>query len=108
MNEIVFAKQDRACRGGRTSDMNIYSYEAFVKGVLRPCRNTIRLCYIDGESFAMRSVTLGMFEDIFSKEDITAMQANGLLDYYPDQIWIDAKYPMFQAPIYKKHGIQKS
>lgn len=48
--------------------------------------------------------------------DITRMQVNGVLDYYPDgyNTWGDIismdvrhKYPIFSAKIYKEYGIKR-
>ena len=108
MQNVVFIEQSLTSRGRRHADMTAHSFDSFVNGKVTPNRYTVRVAYINGKSMAMEHITLKEFEQLFSTSDIRTMQENGLLNYYPSSNWGTCyKYPMFQASVYLKHGIEK-
>ena len=104
---IVFTKQYYSSKGARTSELRVFSRKAFVSGEVEPCRYTVRLCHIDGESHPISTLNLKDFEKLFTKKEIALMQSQGVLNYYPNEKEIISKYPMFQSLIYRKHGVEK-
>lgn len=108
MSQVVFVRQHLTSRGRRHADMQVFSKQSFIDGVITPHRNLVRIAFVDGESMGVKSLTLKQFEEVFTREEIRAMQANGVLDFYPFiENNVEQKLPMFQASIYQKHGIPK-
>ena len=104
-------------RGGKCANVRLYSIASLVAGLAKGISRTTQIAEIDGGiSCQLCQLELEDFEHIFSDIDVTRMQVNGVLDYYPDgyNTWgdiisreVNVKYPIFSAKIYKKYGIKR-
>ena len=115
--KYVIIKTYGTTRGGKCANVRACSLPKLIDGDIGGISRTSQFVVIDGGlSCQLCQIELEDFEKIFSEMDITKMQVNGVLDYYPDgyNTWgtiistdVSHKYPIFSAKVYKEYGIKR-